>query len=347
MPARRHRLVTELNRHLEAAGFWAVSGSMSPRNIVAGVSGGPDSLALLLGLKALSRRRDRRNAGLQVFAAHVHHHLRESADADQRHVVAICNRFNIPVFVKDVEPGKLKGNGSANARRLRYEALREVAEERAAGWIATAHHAEDQLETMLMAMCRGAGLTGLSGMGLVTPLNESVRLIRPLLHLQKSDCHSMCRAAGVEWRVDPSNVDVHRVRARLRRDVIPVLDELWPGAVERASATAKMLTGAMGLIDAHVERSFGESCTNSWARSSLVNEPAVVVAHGLRRAALSMNPMLHDSLGSAQIGPAVNAIRSADRRPRRFDWPGGLRLEVTARLVRLTHAANRNQRSHG
>jgi len=347
LAVRRHRLVTELDRQLEIAGFWAGANPSGTPIVVVGVSGGPDSLALLLGLMALSTRRDRRERGLRIVAAHVHHHLRESADSDQEHVAGLCRRLDVPLVVKDVRPGVMKGNVAANARRLRYEALGEVAEGRGAQWIATAHQAEDQLETMLMAICRGTGLNGISGMDLVQTLNGSVRLVRPLLHLQKADCQSMCKAAQVQWRDDPSNSDVRRVRARLRRDVTPVLDELWPSVAMRASATAELLRQAAGIVDSRVHRVFGEPEVQSWPRSQLCNEPALVVASGLRRAALAMNPSASDSIGASQLGSAVELIRGNDRRPHQFDWPGALRLEVTARTVRLFQDTDRKRSTHG
>jgi tRNA(Ile)-lysidine synthase len=134
----------------------------------------------------------------------------------------------------------LKGNVAANARRLRYKALAEVTGELGARHVAVAHHAEDQLETMLMAMCRGAGARGLAAMRSARRMN-GVTIVRPLLGVLKRDCEDMCRCAEVAWREDASNRDATRRRARLRRDVTPILEELWPGAARRAAACAKII----------------------------------------------------------------------------------------------------------
>jgi tRNA(Ile)-lysidine synthase len=118
--------------------------------------------------------------------------------------------------------------------------MASVAAKIGARHVLVAHHADDQLETMLMAMCRGAGPRGMAGMRPSRALGE-LALIRPLLYVRKSDCLEMCRRAGIQWREDASNTDVSRRRARLRRDVMPVLEELWPGAARRAARNARLL----------------------------------------------------------------------------------------------------------
>jgi len=304
---------------------------------VVGVSGGPDSLALLLGLFAINLRRDRRERPFGIVAAHVHHHLRPSADDDLTHVQSVCQRLSVPCEVKHVEPHGLPGNVSANARRLRYAALQQVADEHGAAWIATAHHAEDQLETMIMALCRGTGPEGFAGMPMMRDDGQNARLIRPLLRLPKRDCLSMCEAAGMSWRTDPTNADARRVRARLRRDVMPVLDELWPGAAERTAATAQFLHQAHEMMEARVQEVFGDRTVGAWTRSSLRAERELILTTGLRRAALTMRPGIADALGLVHVQGAATAIRSANQRPQRFIWPGQLRLEINAREVRLLH----------
>ncbi|MDY7110484.1 MAG: tRNA lysidine(34) synthetase TilS, partial [Planctomycetota bacterium] len=156
--ARRHRLVAELDRRLRRGDHPAGG------RLVIGVSGGADSVALLLACLALSRRRTAETA-FHPIAAHVHHHLRgESADADAAFVADLCTRFDIPLHVEHVRPGSMPGNIAENARELRYEALKRIAQETGSAAVAVAHHADDQFETMLIALCRGAGVEGLAGM---------------------------------------------------------------------------------------------------------------------------------------------------------------------------------------
>ncbi len=100
---------------------------------------------------------------MEPIALHVNHHLRESADRDELFVEEVCERFAIPLAVADLDLTGCPGNVAAEARRLRYDALVELSEG-LVSHVAVAHHVDDQLETILMALCRGAGLDGLSGM---------------------------------------------------------------------------------------------------------------------------------------------------------------------------------------
>lgn len=249
LAVRRHPLVREVDRQLARCGLTKSPDADRPIPLAIGVSGGPDSVALLLACLALRRRKKRDSAPLEIVVAHVHHHLRESADDDARWVMQLCDRLAVPVHVEHVRLSGLKGNVSANARRLRYQALAEVAKRVSAKHVAVAHHAEDQLETMLMALCRGAGARGLAGMRPTRKIDDGITIVRPFLRVRKRDCEDLCRKAEIAWREDPSNVDVSKRRARLRRDVTPVLEELWPGAARRAAACAKILALASDALE--------------------------------------------------------------------------------------------------
>ena len=328
LAARRHRLVTEVARQLDTR--CAVP---SGARVAVGVSGGPDSLALLLAVVAISGRPGR----VDPVAVHVNHHLRDGADADQTHVAEVCSRLGVTLDVRHVRPDRRPGNVAANARDLRYEALAIAAASAGAHFVAVAHHAEDQLETMLIALGRGTGLDGLSAMSPSRPLSSDVTLVRPLLGVRKADCEDLCRVAGVTWRQDPTNFDPSSVRARLRRDVLPVLDELWPDAAIRAANTADVVDAARAALAQRVEALFGASSVRQWDRQRLAGVAVPIIAAGLRRAALSAEPNL--DLGRAQLMPAARAVADDDRRPREFHWPDGLRLNVTAGEVRLSRAA--------
>ena len=190
---------------------------------------------------------------------------------------------------------------------------------------------------MLIALGRGTGLDGLSAMSPSRPLSDDVTLVRPLLGVRKADCEDLCRVAGVTWRQDPTNFDPNSVRARLRRDVLPVLDELWPDAAIRAANTADVVDAARAALAQRVEALFGASSVRQWDRQRLAGAAVPIIAAGLRRAALSAEPNL--DLGRAQLMPAARAVADDDRRPREFHWPDGLRLNVTAGEVRLSRAA--------
>ncbi|MDY7107293.1 MAG: ATP-binding protein, partial [Planctomycetota bacterium] len=176
---------------------------------------------------------------------------------------------------------------------------------------------------------------GLAGMPRVRPLGDGIVLLRPLLGVRRADCEDFCRSAGVTWRDDPSNTDVENLRARLRRDVLPILEGLWPDAPSRAAATAEALDAARSALRERVEQAFGQPGARRWPRPALAELPLPILAAGLRRAALDAAPELSDAFGQRILLPAAEAIASDDERPKQFDWPGGLVLVVTKREVEL------------
>ncbi|MFO0874773.1 MAG: tRNA lysidine(34) synthetase TilS [Phycisphaerales bacterium] len=215
LEAGRHPFVAAVRRSLAGA-----CGVERNATVIVGVSGGPDSLALLLALAAIAGR-SRRSGGIRPLALHVNHHLRPEAAADARFVGRRCEELGIACEVVEIHPAARRGNRHAAARELRYAALAEAAAWRGAAHVATAHHADDQLETMVMALCRGAGPDGLEGIAWRRPLAPGVELIRPLLDRRKAECEAFCRAVGVRWRRDAGNTDQRRARGRLRREILP------------------------------------------------------------------------------------------------------------------------------
>lgn len=324
--ALRHRVVAHVRRRL--AGVCGVApGSI----ILAGVSGGPDSMALLLALAAVSRRARRSGWSIRLHVGHVNHHLRAGADADAAAVRELCDRLGVPCEVLHVHPGSLEGSLGANARRLRYDALAGAAQRAGAIAVATAHHAEDQLETMIMALCRGAGLDGLKGMRWRRPLRVGIDLVRPMLDLSKRDAEQLCEAAGVTWRIDPGNDDPTTVRGRLRREVIPVLESMWPGAAPRAAGTAESLSAALEALESTI--SAMDPTRGEWSRRDLASQADGVIRLFLRRAAVAAQPACGDRIGRRHLDDAVRLVRRNS--PGQLDWPLGLRLVVRRDVVRL------------
>ncbi len=328
--ARRHRFVAEVARRLRGR-----CGMPLGSRLVVGVSGGPDSVALLGACHVLAHRRSEGQRVLQPIVVHVNHHLRASADDDASFVADLCDQLGLEHYLKEVHPADESGNVAANARRLRYAALADVARAVNATFVAVAHHGDDQLETLLIALCRGAGVDGLSGMAWRRPLDGDLSLVRPLLGLRKINCEAYCQMAELKWRDDPTNTDASQVRGRLRRDVLPVLEELWPEAGRRATGAAEALAMARDALEAELANTFGPPTTRAWARADLAQLPAPVIAAGLRRAALSAAPDIADALGQTLLSQAAEAIMADDRSPKQFHWPGNLVLGVTSKLVEL------------
>ena len=197
------------------------------------VSGGPDSLALLL-LAAAAR------PGL-VEAATVDHGLRAESRAEAEMVASVCAALGVPhtILLADwSEPPT--ANVQAEARTMRYRLLAGWAESQALPALATAHHADDQAETLLMRLARGAGVRGLGGTRARRKLTEQVALVRPLLGWRKSELVAIVEGAGLDAVDDPSNRDPKHDRSRIRQ------------ALERAdwADPARLAASASALRDA-------------------------------------------------------------------------------------------------
>lgn len=183
----------------------ALAGFIGPGadRICLAISGGPDSLALLLlAQEALPDR---------IVAATVDHGLRPEAAAEAKFVASICARLGVSHAVLKPE-APITGNLQSAARKARYALLEKFAGEHGCKWIATAHHADDQLETFLMRLARGSGVDGLASIRAVNG-----RVIRPLLGFSKGQLEDVCKAAGIDPVRDPSNDDEDFDRVRMRK----------------------------------------------------------------------------------------------------------------------------------
>ena len=208
------------------------------------VSGGLDSCVLLAVVLRIARGLE-----LELAVAHVNHQLRGAeSDADEDFVRGLAEEAGVPIFVRRVDPQALRRGGSSRdrptleeaARTLRRQALRDVAGEFDARWIATAHHAGDQAETVLMRVLRGTGPVGL---GAMAPIREEkgIRWIRPLLAVDPARLGEYARGEtrdargrSLEWREDRSNLDLGFSRNQLRHEWIPKLAENFNPQLLRA-----------------------------------------------------------------------------------------------------------------
>ncbi len=189
--------------------------------ILVALSGGPDSVALLHYLK---------KAGFTVAAAHFNHHLRDTARRDAQFCQTLCRDWGVPFFTWGARVGEMPGNTEANARAARYGYLERLAAGLSAARIATAHNANDNLETVLMHLTRGCGLQGLSG---IQPRRG--KLVRPMLHTTRRAIEDYLAREGLSYVTDETNADDRYARNRLRHQVIPVLESLNPRVVEAAA----------------------------------------------------------------------------------------------------------------
>jgi tRNA(Ile)-lysidine synthase len=190
--------------------------------ILLAVSGGPDSLALMLLAHAAMPDR--------IVAATVDHELRPEAADEAAYVAALCADRAIPHRVLSPEQA-ITGNVQSSARIARYALLERAADDAGCSVIATAHHADDQLETLLMRLARGSGIDGMSG---VRPRNG--RIIRPLLQFSKSELEEICRAAAIEPIRDPSNDNSEFDRVAVRQWLSNTPHPLSPVRANRTAA---------------------------------------------------------------------------------------------------------------
>jgi len=277
---------------------------------------------------------------------HVVHDLRAraQAEADRDDARALAERFAWPFHEREISIGG--GNAENVARRLRYEALAQMAREQGLAFVASAHHADDQFESVLMALLRGAGTAGLRGVAPSRPLSADVTLIRPMLGVTREEAEEVCSLAGVAWREDETNLDTTRLRAALRHGPMEQLRRLRPKGAVRAARSAEILREAHALV---VRAALDlDPDADAWPRRQLRGEPAIVVGELLRRAARRrLAGRRADALTSALVDQAAGAIRSPSTDPKSLDWPGNLRLIVDARSVRFEQSPKTQKARRG
>lgn len=302
--------------------------------LLAAVSGGADSTALLLALAALAGRKQWQ---LDLHVAHVNHHLRESAEHDARFVERLAEQLSLPYHRRDIHPP----DDEAEARRMRYNALAQAAEQVDADAIATAHHADDQLETLLMRLIRGASIAGLAGIRWRRELHGRA-VVRPMLRLTHAEAEGFCDEAGVAFRVDETNADLTKWRNRLRHDVLPVLGELRADASLKATEAAESLADAQRLVEHHAHELVERHVQFDRGMAHLPREEArrldqaalrLIVLHTSRRMGVG-----GDRLAARTVEQVAAAIAERSNENRRFELADGVCVEVAAAVVAWSRA---------
>ena len=207
------------------------------------LSGGADSTAMLLACAI-------RWPG-QVFAVHVHHGLQQAADAFEAHCIALCRALKVPLVVQRVNAAHANGESPEDAaRQARYRALTEAVKQH---WNAEVHHvvlaqhADDQVETLLLALSRGAGLPGLASMPPVL-VRDGVTYHRPWLKASGAGLRDVLLRLGQAWVEDPTNQDIHYTRNRIRAQLLPALDAAFPSFRETFSRSAAHAAQAQEIL---------------------------------------------------------------------------------------------------
>jgi len=195
-----------------------------------------------------------RQHGILPFAFHVHHGLSPHADAWLAHVETGAAVLGAGVDHRRVQVGKGASGIEAAARKLRYRALGEMCQQHGATLLLTAHHLDDQAETVLLQLLRGSGPAGLSGMDAANAApellgNPTLVMARPLLPLARAALEAYAQEHGLAWVDDESNLDPRYARNALRHTVMPALDQAFPGFQQRFARSAAHAQSAQRLLD--------------------------------------------------------------------------------------------------
>jgi tRNA(Ile)-lysidine synthase len=261
--------------------------------ILAAVSGGPDSVALL---HALADVKEEFNLRLEV--AHLEHGIRgEESRADARFVAALADRVGLPFHLKEIKLSEAKaesggGNLEALAREERYRFLADTARGRGLNKIATGHTLDDQAETLLMRMFRGSGRRGMRAIAPTARHGDAI-LIRPLIETPREDVEAYLAAEGLEYRVDRSNFDSTLLRNWMRLDLIPRLKEkIDPAVPARLARMAEIVRDEDEVLD----RLARERLPATVRSSALLRAPLLAEPGALQRRIVRL--WLENDLGS-------------------------------------------------
>ncbi len=290
------------------------------------VSGGHDSLPLLWLGGALAQHASHH----RVVVAHVNHGLRAEAASEADLVVAHARDAGLESI-----DCRGDGNLASIARLRRQDALLQIARTCGCGLVATAHHADDQLETVLAALARGAGPRGWRGIHACRPLADDVLLVRPFLTTPGAALRQLGRELGLAPADDPTNRDPRRLRGRLRQGVCRELEAIFPGASRRVAAAAEHAELAGQAIDRWLDEVWGDPAGRTRPRPPLRSLPPLLVAAGLRRSLLALAPGLADRVTEAMCRQVAESVCDGEQVPRRWMWPDGFVVELTSERLSL------------
>ena len=273
------------------------------------LSGGADSTALLI---ACANRWPGR-----VHAVHVHHGLQTAADGFEAHCVALCQRLNVPLVVQHVNAAHAAGESPEDAaRQARYRAFTEVLKHHWGGRIqhmVLAQHADDQVETLLLALSRGAGLPGLACMPAVVE-RQGVTYHRPWLDVPGLALRETLTALGQAWVDDPTNADTRYTRNRIRAELLPVLEAAFPSFRQTFARSAAHAAQAQTLLQELAAQDF----------ELVGNPPAIQVLQQLSPARQSnvlrhWLALEHSQASAAQLQALLVQVKACTTRGHHID----------------------------
>ena len=303
--------------------------------VIAGVSGGPDSLCLMNVL---------RKAGYSIIVAHFNHKLRPDADTDANIVERTAARLNIASVIENGDVRAFADQEKLSieeaARIMRYRFLMEQARRFNAQAVAVGHTADDQVETVLMHFLRGAGLSGLKGMNyrtIIKMFDPKIPIVRPLLDMWREDTIVYCATNGFRPRHDPSNASLDFFRNRLRHLLIPTLESYNPRFREVLWRTSRSLSGDHEILQEILDDVW-KTCTLQQSGdfiafdASALSKRSVGLQRNLIRRAMSHLHPDDTDISFATLDRAAKFVAESDQRAR-MNLPNGLHMLREGLLV--------------
>ncbi len=303
--------------------------------ILVGVSGGPDSVSLLHGLRACFGDR------LDFVAVHIHHGLRgEEADSDASWVRGFCESLGIECVTRKIEPDEWpappQGSVQMRARKLRYGIFETLVRERAADRLALGHTADDQAETVLLNLIRGAGRPGLSGIPPIRPIAREggATVVRPLIETSRELILRRLRDEKISYREDSSNQSDRYLRNRIRRHLIPELAAYNPGIRDALGRAAEILRAEESWMEAEETRALSSITLPSDGEEFRVSIPRLLRLPLALQRRVTNRILSHDAFAAAGfehvetlLAQARNSAGGASARrggEKRICLPGGI-----------------------
>ena len=218
--------------------------------IVLGVSGGPDSICMLDILNNIKK-----DFGFEIYVAHINHMIREESIDDEKYVQKYCEKYDIEFFAKRIDVqqiANLQKIGTEEAgRKVRYEFFEEILQKVDANKIAIAHNTNDKIETIIMNLLRGSGLSGLKG---IEPIRDS-KYIRPLIECERQEIEEYCESQQLNPRIDKTNFENDYTRNKIRNIVIPYIkNEFNPNIIKTIDRLSQVAIDESDYIDLQAKK---------------------------------------------------------------------------------------------
>lgn len=325
--------------------------------LVIAFSGGPDSRALV---DILVRLRESLQTGspFRLHIAHLDHQLRgDESTADAEFVARVAADYSLPVTIERAdtrtEARRSRRGIEDTARRLRYEFLARVATQQRLELVATGHTMNDQAETLLLRLIRGAGVRGLAAMRPSAPLPSTVlpqgstahrntaeprlRVVRPLLCLERKEIEAYCRAASLEFRTDSSNASIEHSRNRVRLELLPLLEQMNPKAVRSVARAAASLSQQHEFLEEYADAVLEQAAVSSqrcrsdenrYTIETFVRQPRairnVMILRAVSRASIYVR---NDSVQiTSKHIEAVDGLLTSGVSGKHLELPGGVEV---------------------